>query len=322
VKRFRSILFVHQLAVDDPAAFQRAAMLAEENAARLKVIEVLEEAPPDLGVSVPLALTEVLRNTLINESREQMEELAAPLRGTIDIEVQVLTGTPFLEIIREVLRERHDLVIKAADKVGLITRVFGSTDMNLLRKCPCPLWLHKHGHDEPYHRILAAVDFDESSRTERESTLSQDIMELAVELARREHSELYVGHAWYPKGAELLETRAHGLTQEEINEYANETRACAERRLGDLLLRAEHRVGQEVWHEVRPQPRLIKGPARRAIPELAEELHVELLVMGTIRRAGIAGFLIGSTAETILNRIDCSVLAVKPGAFTTTVTVP
>jgi len=321
VKRFRSILFVHQLAVDDPAAFQRAARLAEENAARLKVIEVIEEVSPDIGVSAPVALTEVLRNTLIKESRDQMEGLVTPWRAKIDIRVQVLTGTPFLEIIREVLRDRHDLVIKAADKAGLITRVFGSTDMNLLRKCPCPVWLHKHGHDEPYHRVLAAVDFDESSGTEHESTLNRDIMDLAAALAQREHSELYVGHAWYPKGAELLETRAHGLTQEEIDEYVNETRACAERRLSDLMLRVERRVGQEVWREVRAQPRLTKGPARRAIPKLAEELHVELLVMGTVRHTGIAGFLIGSTAETILNRIDCSVLAVKPAGFKTTVTV-
>jgi len=321
VKRFRNILFVHQLAVDDPAAFQRAAALAEENRARLKVIEVLEEVSPDIGVPVPVALTDVLRNTLIEESREQMEELVAPLRGKIDIVVDVLTGTPFLEIIREVLRNRHDLVIKAADKGGLITRVFGSTDMHLLRKCPCPVWLHKHGHDKPYHRILAAVDFDEFSGTERESTLNRDILDLATSLAQRERCELYIGHAWYPKGAELLQTRAHGLTQEEIDEYVNETLACNERRLNELMLRAENWVGRELWRKVRPQTRLIKGLARRAIPELAEELRVELIVMGTIGHAGIAGILIGNTAETILNRIDCSVLAIKPEGFVTPVTI-
>jgi universal stress protein E len=321
VKRFRNILFVHQLAVDDPAAFQRAAALAEENRARLKVVEVLEEVSPDIGVPVPVALTDVLRNTLIEESREQMEELVAPLRGKIDIVVDVLTGTPFLEIIREVLRNRHDLVIKAADKGGLITRVFGSTDMHLLRKCPCPVWLHKHGHDKPYHRILAAVDFDEFSGTERESTLNQDILDLATSLAQRERCELYIGHAWYPKGAELLQTRAHGLTQEEIDEYVNETQACNERRLNELMLRAENWVGRELWRKVSPQTRLIKGLARRAVPELAEELQVELIVMGTIGHAGIAGILIGNTAETILNRIDCSVLAIKPEGFVTPVTI-
>ena len=45
----------------------------------------------------------------------------------------------FLEIIREVLRNGHDLVIKAAESGGLLDRVFGSNDMHLLRKCMCPV---------------------------------------------------------------------------------------------------------------------------------------------------------------------------------------
>jgi universal stress protein E len=321
VKRFRNILFVHQLAVEDTSAFERAAVLAEENAARLKVIEVIEEVTPDIGVPLPVLVTDALRNTLIEESREQMEELVAPLRGKIDIRIEALTGTPFLEIIREVLHNRHDLVIKAADKGGLITRVFGSTDMHLLRKCPCPVWLHKHGHDKPYHRILAAVDFDEHSGTERESTVNRDIMDAAASLAQREHSELYIGHAWYPKGTELLQTRPTGLTQEEINDYINETEACIGRRFNELMGRAETWVGHDVWREVKPQIRLVKGLARRAIPDLAEELQADLSVMGTVGHAGIAGILIGNTAETILNRIDCSVLAIKPKGFVTPVTL-
>jgi universal stress protein E len=321
VKRFSNILFIHQLAVEDKAAFERAAVLAEENQARLKVIEIIEEVSPDIGIPVPVLLTDVLRNTLKEESREQMEELVGSLRQKIDIEIEVLTGTPFLEIIREVLRNRHDLVIKAADKDGLITRIFGSTDMHLLRKCPCPVWLHKHGHDKPYHRILVAVDFDAFSDTERESSLNRDIMDLAVSLAHREHSELYVGHAWYPQSAELLQTRASGLTEDEINEYINETRACNERRLDELMGSAETWVGKDVWREIKPQTRLVKGLARRVIPDLAEELQAELIVMGTIRHAGIEGILIGNTAETILHRIDCSVLAIKPEGFVTPVTI-
>jgi universal stress protein E len=57
------------------------------------------------------------------------------------------------------------------------------------------------------------------------------------------------------------------------------------------------------------------------IPDLAEELRAELIVMGTVRHTGIEGMLIGSTAETILHRIDCSVLAVKPEGFVTPVTI-
>jgi len=37
--------------------------------------------------------------------------------------------------------------------------------------------------------------------------------------------------------------------------------------------------------------------------------------MGTISRAGIAGLLVGNTAERLLDQLDCSLLTVKPGDF-------
>ena len=55
------------------------------------------------------------------------------------------------------------------------------------------------------------------------------------------------------------------------------------------------------------------------IPELAREIKADLIVMGTVARTGISGFFMGNTAETILNRLDCSVLAVKPQGFETPV---
>jgi nucleotide-binding universal stress UspA family protein len=48
---------------------------------------------------------------------------------------------------------------------------------------------------------------------------------------------------------------------------------------------------------------------------------IDLLVMGTVCRTGIAGFLIGNTAEEVLNQVDCSVLTVKPEGFETPVTL-
>lgn len=57
------------------------------------------------------------------------------------------------------------------------------------------------------------------------------------------------------------------------------------------------------------------------MPQLIKDLDAELVVMGTVGRTGIPGFIIGNTAETILNQIECSVLAVKPDGFVTPVTL-
>ena len=78
-------------------------------------------------------------------------------------------------------------------------------------------------------------------------------------------------------------------------------------------------VGKDALDYVKPQMHLLKGNAKDEIPRLAGELQVDLIVMGTLARAGIPGFIMGNTAETILNRIDCSVLAVKPEGFVTPV---
>ena len=72
-----------------------------------------------------------------------------------------------------------------------------------------------------------------------------------------------------------------------------------------------------------PELRLhvIKGPAEQVVPELARELEVDLVVMGTVARTGIDGFFMGNTAESILGDLDCSVLTMKPPGFTSPVTL-
>lgn len=89
-----------------------------------------------------------------------MEEFIAPARQAgVEVKTKILTGKRFIEIIREVLREKHDLVMKAAGTAeGLIKRSFSSDVLHLMRKCPCPVWVMKPEHLKPHAHILAAVD--------------------------------------------------------------------------------------------------------------------------------------------------------------------
>jgi nucleotide-binding universal stress UspA family protein len=59
----------------------------------------------------------------------------------------------------------------------------------------------------------------------------------------------------------------------------------------------------------------------KTIVELAKSEAIDLLVMGTVCRTGIAGFIIGNTAEKVLSVVNCSVLTVKPEGFVTPVTL-
>lgn len=54
---------------------------------------------------------------------------------------------------------------------------------------------------------------------------------------------------------------------------------------------------------------------------MAKQLAADVIGLETVARTGITGFIMDNTAETILDQIECSVLAIKPPGFQTPVTV-
>ena len=59
----------------------------------------------------------------------------------------------------------------------------------------------------------------------------------------------------------------------------------------------------------------MEGEAEDVVPDFVRTHEVDVVVMGTVGRTGVPGFLIGNTAEKILADVECSVLAVKPKGF-------
>ena len=68
-----------------------------------------------------------------------------------------------------------------------------------------------------------------------------------------------------------------------------------------------------------PEIHVVKGDPSSTIPMELERLEADLLLMGTISRRGATGFLLGNTAEKILERVRCSVAVTKPEGFVTPV---
>jgi universal stress protein E len=66
---------------------------------------------------------------------------------------------------------------------------------------------------------------------------------------------------------------------------------------------------------VEPHVHVGPGPAADEILACVDEVDPDLVVMGTVSRTGVPGLLIGNTAEKLLDRLDCSLLAVKPQGF-------
>lgn len=303
MQRFERILFVNDPGVSAGPAFQRAVRLAAANEAQLTVIEVGEELPRSM---------DNLQKAFSKLNEDRLHEISEIARSKgIDANVRLLVGTPFIEIIREVVQGGHDLVIKSAEgRSGMSNILFGSTDLHLLRKCPCPVWIVKPSKRKKYARILAAVDPDPSEP--ENAGLNQKILELASSLAAREHSELHILHTWYFTYESRLRSGRFKIPKTEVDRMVKDTRNKHKTWLDDLLSRHD-------FQDLKVKVHLLKGDPGDLIPLTAQKKRVELIVMGTVARTGLPGFIIGNTAEKALTAVDCSVLAVKPGSFVTPV---
>lgn len=320
MQRFKDVLCVAAPDSFNGAALERAAALAKNNQACLTVVEVIDKIPPNNKLLDRFISPEDLQAKIVAEHRKGLEKLVAPWNTNIEIQTKVLIGIPFFEVIREVLRNGRDLVIKAAESGELLDRVFGSDDMHLLRKCPCPVWLVKSKSPKVYHRILAAVDVDDCYPSEELNTrhlLNLQILEMASSLALSESAELHIVHAWEAIGEGAMRSAVMTRTEEEIIAYVEEVRQQYKQKLNVLIDGINSKLGQDVLEYLNPQTHLMKGSPRKEIPVLAQDIEADLVIMGTVARTGIPGFFMGNTAETILNRLDCSVLAIKPPAFVT-----
>lgn len=76
-------------------------------------------------------------------------------------------------------------------------------------------------------------------------------------------------------------------------------------------------LGKEIFEYITPKTIAIKGDPKETLPLYANEIDAKLVVMGAVARIGIAGLIIGNTAENTLYRLNQSVLAIKPKGFKT-----
>jgi nucleotide-binding universal stress UspA family protein len=305
VQRCKKLLVAIAPEVQEHPALRRAVQVAQRNDAELDILAVVEETPPFVGRLMQRLQVEATLEAIKRELVKRLENHVASLQAAgLKVNIHVATGTLFLEIIRTVIRYRHDLVVKTIEPERRWRQLFlGSTDMHLLRQCPSALWLMQPTEPARYRRILAAIDPDMEDQGKRE--LATRLLHMATSLAQSEGAELLIVHVWAPFAE--LKFKDH-LNTAEFRSYLRSSRQESHGRLQTFL----SLVGVDTPpHRVH----LAKGRADIVIPRLAKRHAVDLVVMGTIGRSGIPGLLIGNTAERILNRLACSILTIKPPGF-------
>jgi nucleotide-binding universal stress UspA family protein len=322
MNRFKNILCVVKPEETSKLVIERAVSLAQQNQATLTIVNVVRKIVAGVNMPEGGPISNELQTAVQRDHEERLKPLIAPYRKQINIDFNVLTGEPFLEIIRQVLRCSHDLVIKEPDKHDWLDQFLGSEDMHLLRKCPCPIWLIKTEKTRTRRQVLAAIDVGVDNFDGEQKSLNKlntQILEMAGSLAISDFAELHVAHVWNAPGESSMRGAFLKTPEEQILSYVDQIRQQHESKLNQLLEELKRKLGTDVDSYISIKKHLIKGLARKEIPNLAKHIDADIIVMGTVARTGIPGFFMGNTAETILNQIDCSVLAIKPDGFKTPV---
>ncbi|MGI9280341.1 MAG: universal stress protein [Endozoicomonas sp.] len=225
----------------------------------------------------------------------------------IDAQVHIVAGKP-RQLISGLIDEFGvDLVVKLADPCGALSRnQLTGNDLALLRKCPVPVLMMACRDQLPDFtgRILVAVDVGDPDSDAL--ALNRNLLLHGHYLSSQEAAELHVVTVWnLPVNKPALRM----LGDEEVYDLQESTHQRYQQRLSKALAGA----GIDPESE-KVKVHLLKGNAAREIQNLANEINVDLIVMGTLSRHA-QGMLMGNTAENILNNIYCSILAVKPDGF-------
>jgi nucleotide-binding universal stress UspA family protein len=141
-------------------------------------------------------------------------------------------------------------------------------------------------------RIMLATDFSE---------VSEAALHYALSVARRYGAKVYLLHVVGSEPFQFLSGDAQQRALEDA--WRN-----AQRHMTDLLI-AGHLEG--VDHQVLVE----QGDVWQVLQRKIEELHIDLLVIGTHARGRVGKLLLGSVAETIFRQASCPVLLVGPRAM-------
>lgn len=269
------------------AALAQALWLAGETGARVTLFHSSardEYFDGDAGWTI-------VHEGLSEEGRASLDAAAASLRQEgLRTELVVSEERAAPALLERIEQEGAELVVVGKRSTDVHDgRALGTLARRMFGIAPCDVWVVRAGAEPPPRTILAACDLDPVGRR---------LLETGAWLAAEGGGELHVLHACQSSVAvqmdpdrEELERELVASARKELEEWLSQS---------GIECRAQFHVG-------------ITSPTH-AVLEAEERLRPDLVLIGRVSRAGLAGLLLGNTAERLLSRLETSMLGVRPPA--------
>jgi universal stress protein E len=298
--KYRNILVVIDPNMEAQPALYRAAEVARlQDSATIKVFMSIYDFSYEITSILSVEERDEMREGVVAQRRAWLEGLIQPyLDEGLDMVIKVVWHSrPSESILDEVNQHGHDLVIKSAHQHSLLESfIFTPLDWQLIRKCQLPVLLVKE-HDWPADgNIVVALNF---SNEPEQNALNLKLFREAHHVAKLVKAKVHLVNA-VPSPTVNIALEVPGFTPEIYNEA--------------ILLHHQNMMEEFAHDHQVPagQTHVIEGLPEDVLPEIAEQLDAELILLGSLGRTGWSAALIGNTAEQVVDGLHCDLLVLKP----------
>lgn len=280
---------------DNSVAVGKAAQLARISGSQL----TLFSSGYDGALNSIHPNSEHARDSYLSRLLDSLETLANVARHqNVKVRTEAVwdkhAGTALLNYLTD---NPADLIVKATHHQNVIQRTFFSqTDWELIRHCPVPLLLTKVTNWHDSLNITAAVDPVRTN--DKPDFLDDHIIKCGMDLKELLNAKLNLLHVYDPTPLMIY------LDQPAINSTD----------IGEEI-RQQHKDALEKLAEAKgiekSEANLEMGAPVQVIPDYLYENDIDIVIMGAVSRSGLERWLLGHTAEKILDRITIDILIAK-----------
>lgn len=287
----RSILLATDFSEDAGHAAARAALLATELPASLRMLHVLS-APALSALRSLFSAGGDAEARLLQDARQTLDALASLLAGTsgLAIDCEVRVGKVPDEILAAAAR-CDLLVLGARGSSPLRDRILGTTAERLIARLRGPALVSRQPARESYRNVLVATDFSPDATA-------------ALQGARAvaPSAEITVVHAFdMPFESRLWSA---GVPEAEIQLYRAQARQSAMQEI--------ERMARTAGLDPLAVARIVQaGHPSSVVLEHAERIGADLIVIGKHGQSVVEELMLGSVTRHVLADAKCDVLVAR-----------
>lgn len=280
------------------AASESAFNLARRLGAKVLIVDTLRE-PSTLSRWFSSNANDLFEMVLADKQKRLKSITDRFNQAGVQAQSYVLLGKTSEAITQAVVDHQADLVIRYFK--GTSSRSngkFGNTSRNLMRICPCPvLFVNDKIIDQP--NLLACIN------AEDEKSVNESILRQAESLSAG-NSQLQAIYCWDFYGRDVVKSH---VSKEYLDQLSSESERVHKNLYSQVLETID--LGKFTG-----KVRLEQGLPSVVIPSICESESIDVAVMCSASLNHPLQRYLGSTIESVLDELPCSLLVVKPNGFT------